>query len=92
MSEQLKKVSVAKDLLAFVGVKLKESQVILITLGGLGLAYSSFVTTITTWCDHAMRFSTLKQLLLDFEMTLPIESRESSIEAHTAFKSNKTHP
>lgn len=71
--EHLKKVSIAIDLLATAGEKLHDSQVILIALGGLGPTYSPFVTSITTWFDDSMRFTTLKQLLLDYERSLPDE-------------------
>lgn len=63
MIEYLKNVSIAKDLLAVVGEKLKESQLILITLSGLGPKYSPFVTSITTRFDHTMRFATWSKFL-----------------------------
>lgn len=37
MSDYLKKISITKDKLAAAGEKLQESQIILITLGGLGM-------------------------------------------------------
>lgn len=71
MVQYLKQLSIAKDLLAFAEETLKESQIILITLGGLGEEYAPLVTSITTRFDHSMRFSTLKQVYLDYKMALP---------------------
>lgn len=65
MEEYLIKISVLKDALAVAREKLKEYEVILLALGGLGNEYKSFVTSITTWFDHSMSFATLKHLLMD---------------------------
>lgn len=48
MEDFITKVSILKDALAATGEGLKESEIILITLGALGDEYESFVTSITT--------------------------------------------
>lgn len=53
MSKYLKKVSVAKDLLASAGEKLKESQAILITLGGLDPVYTKIKCQICSCTGHS---------------------------------------
>lgn len=54
MGDFIKKISVLKDALAAQGNNLKESEVILITLGGLGEEYESFVTSIATRYDETI--------------------------------------
>jgi len=68
MNDFLTKVAVLKDSLAAAGDKLQESEVILITLGALGDEYESFVTAITTRYDESLTFTTLCELLLDYEV------------------------
>lgn len=55
MENYILRISVWKDALVATGEKLKDSK-------------SSFVTSIMTWFDHTMTFSTLCELLLDHEM------------------------
>lgn len=56
-----------KDALVAIGERLKESEMILIMLGGLTEDYKSFITSITTRFDHSMMFSSLCELM-DQEM------------------------
>jgi len=83
MMEYLKKITIARDRLTAAGEKLKDSQVILITLGGLGSEYQSFVTSITTRFDKNMTFSHLKHLLMDHELQF---SPTLKIDANVAVK------
>lgn len=48
MDEYIAKISILKNALASTGEGLKDSEIILITLGGLGNEFESFVTAITT--------------------------------------------
>lgn len=64
MFDYLKRDCVAKDKLTTTSKKLKDSQVILITLGGLGPGYQLFVISITTHFDHT-RISLNLHLLMD---------------------------
>lgn len=70
MAEYLKKVSIVKDAIVVAGERLKESQIILITLDGLGIGYKSFVTSITTQFDHNMTFAMLQHLLMDYDLAV----------------------
>lgn len=58
------------DSLAMVGEKLEQGDIILIVLGGLGLEYDTFVTSITTHFDPLTTFVDLHALLLDQELRL----------------------
>lgn len=78
MDEYISKVSILKDALAVTSEKLKESEVILITLGGLNEEYESFVIAITTRYDPNLTFSELGELLISHEMRIT-NSRSSSI-------------
>lgn len=69
-ADYLKKVSMAKNMQVSANEKLKESQLILITLGGLGQTNTPFVMSILTHFDHLMCFETLKQLLLNYKITM----------------------
>lgn len=62
------KVPVLKDALATTGETLKESEVILITLGTLGDEYEAFVSSITTRYGLVMTFASLCELLMDQEI------------------------
>lgn len=68
MEDFLTKISILKDAIAATGEHLKESEIILITLGTLGDGYESFVTSVTMRYDHSMTFSGLCELLMDQEM------------------------
>lgn len=68
MEDFITKVSVLKNALAATSEKLKESEIILITLGALGNKYESSVTSITTWYDPTMTIASLCELLMDQEM------------------------
>lgn len=70
MEEYITKVSILKDALVITREKVKDSEVILITLGGLGNKYESFVTSITIRFDPNMTFSSLCELLMDQEMCI----------------------
>lgn len=70
MEDFITTILIIKDELATIGETLKESEVILITLGALNDDYESFVTSITTRFDHSMTFSSLCELLMDHEMRL----------------------
>lgn len=82
MSEYLKRICVLKDKLAAAGDKLKDSQVILIALGGLGPEFQSFVTSITMRFDHSMTFPNLQQLLMDHELRIAPAQATTTIEAN----------
>lgn len=84
MSEYLKRISVFKDKLAAAGEGLKDAHLILITLGGLGPEYQSFVTSITTRMDHTMSFAQLKHLLMDHDLQL--SSTKPTLEVNVATK------
>lgn len=87
MEEFVTKVSVIKDALAATGEPLKESEVILITLGALGDEFESFVTSITTKYDSSMTFAGLCELLMDHEMRLQKSQPSASLSVNTAVKS-----
>lgn len=70
IEEFLTKVSLLKDAIAMTRERLKESEIILITLGALGKGCESFVTSITTIYDLGMTFSSLCELLMDQEMRM----------------------
>lgn len=57
MMQYIKHLSIAREKLASAGERLRESQMILIALGGLGSEYKPFVTSITTRFDHSMTFT-----------------------------------
>lgn len=67
MYEYLKKIIVTKDKFVAAREKLKDSQIILIVLGGLGLEYQPFIISITTRFDHIMTFINLQHLLMDHD-------------------------
>lgn len=62
------KISVLKDTLTATGERLKESDIILITLGAVGDGYNSFVTSVTTRFDQEMTFTSLCELLMDQDL------------------------
>lgn len=68
MEEFLAKISILKDVLAATGERLKDSEIILDTLGALGNGYESFVTSVTTHFDPEMTFASLCELLMDHEI------------------------
>lgn len=68
MKEFITRLSVLKDSLAATGEGLKDSEIILMTLGVLGDGYESFVTSITTRFDPTMMFASLCELLMDKEI------------------------
>lgn len=70
MEDFITKVIIIKDSLAATSEALKESEVILITLGALGEEFESFVTSITTRYAPSMTFTTLCELLMDQEMRI----------------------
>lgn len=70
IEEYITQVSVLKDALPARGERMKESEIILIALGGLGEEFESFVTSITTRDDPNLTFSTLCELLMDQEMKI----------------------
>lgn len=55
--DYMKKIAIFENKLAAAGEKLKDSQLILITLNGLGMEYQPFVTSIIIQFDHTMTFS-----------------------------------
>lgn len=57
MEDFISKISVLIDVLVATGESLKESEVILVTLGALGEEYESFVMSITTRYNSAMPFT-----------------------------------
>lgn len=77
MDEYISKVAILKDALAATGQKLKETEIVLITLGGLGEDYESFVTANTTRFDPKLTLSGLDELLMVHEMQ--VEKSRSSI-------------
>lgn len=89
MTDYLKKISVAKEKLAGASEKLHDSQVILIVLGGLGLEYQPFVTSITTRFDHSMTFSSFQHLLMDHDLQFSVQ-RQTAVpfEAHATVRSD----
>lgn len=87
MSQYLQNISIAKDKLASAGEKLRDSQIILIALGGLGPEYKLFVTSITTRFDHSMSFTQLQQLLMDYDLQ---EKQSAIVEANMVNKSTKS--
>lgn len=56
MEDYILWISVLKDALAATEEKLKDSEIILIALGGLSEDYESFITFIMTRFDHTMSF------------------------------------
>lgn len=86
MSQYLRGISIAKDKLASAGERIRDSQIILTTLGGLGPEYKQFVTSITTRFDHSMSFTQLQQLLMDYELS---EEQTATVEAHLVNKPYK---
>lgn len=68
MEDFITKISVLKDALAATDERLKEYELILITLVALGEGYDSFVTSITTRFGSKMTFSSLCELLMDQEI------------------------
>lgn len=65
MKEFITRLLVLKDFLVAIGEGLKDSEIILITLGALGDGYESFVTSVTTRFDPAMTSTSLCELLMD---------------------------
>lgn len=53
------------DNLIIVGEIMKESEIVLTVIGGLGPDYASFVTSLCTCFDHAMMFVVLQVILMD---------------------------
>lgn len=70
MDEYITKVTVLRDSLAAIGESIKESEMILITLTGLGDDYKAFVTAITARYDPELTFSHLCELLMDQDLRL----------------------
>lgn len=68
IDEYLSKLLILKDELAAIGQEMKESEVILITLGGLSEEYKAFVTAIATHYDPNLTFSELCKMLLDHDL------------------------
>lgn len=85
------KVSILKDSLIATGETLKESEIILITLGALGEEYESFVTSITTRFDPDMTFASLCELLMDQDMRVQkgISGSQGSINIAAKAESTK---
>lgn len=88
MDEYISKVLVLKDALAATGEKLKESEIILITLGGLGEEFESFVTALTARYDPSLIFSELGELLMDHDMRLEKSRTSISRLVNVATKSD----
>lgn len=65
MEEFITKISMLNDALVATDEWLKESEIILITLGALGEGYDSFFTSIKTRFDLEMMFTSLCELLMD---------------------------
>jgi len=82
VADFLRRVTIARDKLAAAGEKISDSQIILLTLGGFGTDYQSFITSITTRFDKNMTFSTFKSLLIDFDL----QFSPSRLEANVAVK------
>lgn len=68
MEDFIIKISVLKDALAATGECLKDSEIILITLGALGEGYESFITSVRTRFDPEMTFASLCELLMDQDL------------------------
>lgn len=66
------------DTLAMAGEPLSQSDIVLTVLGGLGVEYEPFVTSITTRYDSAMTFIDLQALLLDQVLLRLAASRSSN--------------
>lgn len=84
--QYIKHVSIAKDKLASAGEKPRDSQIILIALGGLGSEYKPFVTSITIRFDHSITFTQFQQLLMDHDLQ---EEQTNYIEANAVSKTEK---
>lgn len=81
------KISILKDALVATGEHLKDSKIILITLGGLTEDYELFLTSNTTRFNHSMSSSSLYELFMDQEMRVQKVRLLSSSEINAAMKS-----
>lgn len=73
MMEYLTHVRLLLGSLIAVGENLSQSEIIIAVIGGLGIESESFVQSITTKFDHSMTNIDLQSLLMDKEMSHPLE-------------------
>lgn len=91
IEDYFSKISILKNALASTGEEgLKESEIILITLGGLGNEFESIVTAITTPFNPDLTFSGVCKLLMDHNLRLEKSRSTNSVVVNIATK--VTHP
>lgn len=91
MDDYIAKVTVLMDSLAATGEVVRESEMIQVTLAGLGDEFEAFTTAITTRYDPDLTFSQLCELLMDQDIRIE-KSRSTEIQVANVNGHSKSGP